>query len=91
MLLHHQTESGLREAVRRIPAVVVPTGIETWPAPWVFGRSQRLTDTTARTAGRLLDRLHVSGPGLHRDEDRPSAPSVAPGTARTVPVSEARR
>ena len=69
VLLRHQIESGLREAAGQIPTVVVPTGIETWPAPWDFGHSRRLIGTAARTAGRFLDRLDVAGPGLYRDED----------------------
>lgn len=72
---------------RRLPTAVVPAGIEARPAPWGFGHSRRLVDT----AGRFLDRLRVSGPGLHRGEDRLSATSVVPGTARTVSPSGARR
>ncbi|MEU8360029.1 patatin-like phospholipase family protein [Nonomuraea sp. NPDC048882] len=66
LLLHHQIERDLHEVSRRIPTVVVPTGIETWPAPWDFGQAERLIATASVEAGRFLDGLCVSGPGLYR-------------------------
>lgn len=69
LLLHHQIERDLREVSRYIPTVVLPTGIEAWPAPWDFGQSQRLISTACRTAERFLDELRVSGPGLYRVDD----------------------
>ncbi|GAA0583303.1 patatin-like phospholipase family protein [Kribbella sandramycini] len=64
--VHHQIEGDLADVARRLPVVVLPTGIDTWPAPWDFGHSRRLIDTAAGTAGRFLDRLHIEGPGLYR-------------------------
>lgn len=75
LLLHHQIERDLREVSRRIPTVVLPTGIEAWPAPWDFGQSQRLISTACRTAERFLDELRVSGPGLYRVDDSSAAPA----------------
>jgi NTE family protein len=69
LLLHHQIERDLREVAQHIPTVVLPTGIEDWPAPWDFGHSQRLISTACRTAGRFLDELHINGPGLYRVDD----------------------
>jgi NTE family protein len=69
LLLHHQIERDLREVAQHIPTVVLPTGIEDWPAPWDFGHSQRLISTACRTAGRFLDELHINGPGLYRVND----------------------
>lgn len=75
LLLHHQIERDLREVSRYIPTVVLPTGIEAWPAPWDFGQSQRLISTACRTAERFLDELRVSGPGLYRVDDSSAAPA----------------
>lgn len=69
LLLHHQIERDLHEVAQHIPTVVLPTGIEDWPAPWDFGHSQRLISTACRTAGRFLDELHINGPGLYRVND----------------------
>ncbi|WP_409474220.1 patatin-like phospholipase family protein [Streptomyces sp. HC307] len=88
LLLHHQIERDLREVSRHIPTVVLPTGIEAWPAPWDFGHSQRLISTAELTAGRFLDGLRISGPGLYRLHG-PSATSAGPGEASTSPISEA--
>jgi NTE family protein len=78
LLLHHQIERDLREVAQHIPTVVLPTGIEDWPAPWDFGHSQRLISTACRTAGRFLDELHINGPGLYRVNDS-SATCTSPG------------
>ncbi|MEV7733010.1 patatin-like phospholipase family protein [Streptomyces sp. NPDC088921] len=75
LLLHHQIERDLREVSRYVPTVVLPTGIEAWPAPWDFGQSQRLISTACRTAERFLDELRVSGPGLYRVDDSSAAPA----------------
>ncbi|MFD5625847.1 patatin-like phospholipase family protein [Streptomyces sp. NPDC127072] len=69
LLVRHQIERDLREAARHIPTVVLPTGVDAWPAPWDFGHSQRLISTACRTAGSFLDGLCVSGPGLYRADD----------------------
>jgi NTE family protein len=82
LALHHQIERDLHEVAERIPTVVLPTGIETWPAPWDFRHSRRLISTASRTAGRFLDGLHVSGPGLYRDDD----PLATSGEASTSGV-----
>jgi len=68
LMLHHQIERDLLEVSRDIPTVVLPTGVEQWPAPWDFAQSQRLISTASVTAGRFLDRLRVNGPGLYRAE-----------------------
>lgn len=86
LLLHHQIERDLHEVSMRIPTVVLPTGIETWPAPWDFRQAQRLISTASRTAGRFLDGLDVNGPGLYR-VDGPSLPSASPGTASASSTS----
>ncbi|MGP4091340.1 patatin-like phospholipase family protein [Streptomyces sp. KR55] len=88
LLLHHQIERDLHEVSQHIPTVVLPTGIEAWPAPWDFGHSQRLISTAELTAGRFLDGLRISGPGLYR-LDGPSATSAGPGEASTSSISEA--
>lgn len=86
LLMHHQIERDLHEAARHIPTVVLPTGIEEWPAPWDFGHSQRLISTASRTAGRFLDGLRVSGPGLYRADGPPEA-----STTSAIPaIPEAR-
>ncbi|KAF5999658.1 patatin [Streptomyces sp. WAC00263] len=90
LLMHHQIERDLHEVSQHIPTVVLPTGIEVWPAPWDFGHSQRLISTASRTAGRFLDGLRISGPGLYRGDDPPATPAVlhkAPNTS----VSEVGR
>lgn len=66
LLLHHQIERDLHEVSQHIPTVVLPTGIEDWPAPWDFGHSQRLISTACLTAEQFLDGLRISGPGLYR-------------------------
>ncbi|MEU5597802.1 patatin-like phospholipase family protein [Streptomyces sp. NPDC020298] len=86
LLLHHQIERDLHEVSQHIPTVVLPTGIETWPAPWDFRQAQRLIQTASRTAGRFLDGLCVSGPGLYRLEGAPMA-SAGPGEASTSSIS----
>ncbi|MFB4315891.1 patatin-like phospholipase family protein [Actinomadura sp. 21ATH] len=86
LLLHHQIERDLNEVSRRVPTVVPPTGVDTWPAPWDFGHSQRLIDTAALAAGRFLDRLRITGPGLYRDD--PAVPPARLGEARPRSVSE---
>ncbi|WP_405866119.1 MULTISPECIES: patatin-like phospholipase family protein [unclassified Streptomyces] len=85
LLLRHQIERDLHEVSRHIPTVVLPTGIEDWPAPWDFGHSQRLISTASRTAGRFLDGLRVSGPGLYRVDDPPAA-SAGPGGESTSSI-----
>jgi NTE family protein len=70
---HHQIERDLHEVSQHIPTVVLPTGIESWPSPWDFRHSQRLISTAYTAAGRFLDRLQISGPGLYRAEDLPAA------------------
>ncbi|WP_061294696.1 patatin-like phospholipase family protein [Herbidospora cretacea] len=65
LLWRHQIERDLHEVSRRIPTVVLPTGVDTWPAPWDFRHAQRLIDTARLAAGRFLDGLRVSGPGLY--------------------------
>lgn len=87
LLMRHQIERDLHEVSEHIPTVVLPTGVEAWPAPWDFGHSQRLISTASLTAGRFLDGLRVSGPGLYRAGDRP-APSAGPGEASTSSVIE---
>lgn len=81
LLMRHQIERDLDEVSRHVPTVVLPTGIDAWPAPWDFGHSQRLISTAHRTAGGFLDALRVGGPGLYRTD----APSPAPaGAASSV-------
>ena len=76
--LHHQVERDLQEVSRHIPTVVLPTGLETWPAPWDFGQSQRLINTAFRAVGGFLDGLRISGPGLYRGTNAPVGTSVSP-------------
>ncbi|MEJ8632919.1 MULTISPECIES: patatin-like phospholipase family protein [Streptomyces] len=85
LLMRHQVERDLHEVARHIPTVVLPTGIEAWPAPWDFGHSQRLISTASRTAGRFLDELHINGPGLYR-ADAPAA-TAGLGEASTSSLS----
>jgi NTE family protein len=80
LLLRHQIERDLREVSEHIPVVVLPTGVADWPAPWDFRQSRRLISTASRTSGRFLDGLHISGPGLYRD-DAP-ATTMAAGAGR---------
>ncbi|MFF5007627.1 patatin-like phospholipase family protein [Streptomyces phaeochromogenes] len=89
LLMHHQIERDLHEVARHIPTVVLPTGIEEWPAPWDFGHSQRLISTASRTAGRFLDGLRVSGPGLYRADGAPEA-SMASMASTTSAIPETR-
>jgi NTE family protein len=81
LLWHHQIERDLREVSEHIPTVVMPTGIEAWPAPWDFGHSRRLISTATSAAERFLDRLQVNGPGLYRAED-PAGASAMPSLSR---------
>ncbi|MFD7479110.1 patatin-like phospholipase family protein [Streptomyces sp. NPDC059837] len=89
LLMHHQIERDLHEVSQHIPTVVLPTGIEKWPAPWDFGDSQRLITTASLAAGRFLDGLRISGPGLYRVDDPPATPATPAGSdkARTTSVS----
>ncbi|SCG77395.1 patatin-like phospholipase family protein [Micromonospora humi] len=73
--LRHQIERDLQEVAGRIPTVVLPTGVETWPAPWDFGQSQRLISTAERAAECFIERLRIGGPGLYR-EDSPARSSI---------------
>ncbi|MFD5840221.1 patatin-like phospholipase family protein [Streptomyces chartreusis] len=85
LLLRHQIERDLLEVSRHVPTVVLPTGIETWPAPWDFGHSQRLISTAARSAGRFLDGLRIDGPGLYRlDSPLPTAAGVGGASFSSV-------
>ena len=86
LLLHHQIERDLHEVSKHIPTVVLPTGIEAWPAPWDFGHSEQLISTASLTAGRFLDGLRISGPGLYRVDD-PPATSAIPGGASAYSIS----
>lgn len=89
LLMHHQIERDLHEVARHIPTVVLPTGIEEWPAPWDFGHSQRLISTASRTAGRFLDGLRVSGPGLYRADGAPEASTMS--TTSAIPETRETR
>jgi NTE family protein len=73
LMFHHQIERDLHEVSRHIPTVVLPTGIEAWPAPWDFGQARRLISTASAAAGCFADRLVVHGPGLYRADDRQEA------------------
>ena len=79
LMWHHQVERDLHEVSGQIPTVVLPTGIEAWPAPWDFGQSERLITTASRTAGRFLDELRITGPGLYRADDPPPTPASPVG------------
>ncbi|WBB62476.1 patatin-like phospholipase family protein [Streptomyces sp. WMMC500] len=85
LLLRHQIERDLQDVARQVPTVVLPTGIETWPAPWDFGKSPRLITTATRTAGRFLDGLRISGPGLYRGDDPPAGPAGPDPVSTTSP------
>jgi NTE family protein len=87
LMWHHQIERDLHEVSEHIPTVVLPTGIEAWPAPWDFGASRRLISTASRTAGRFLDELRITGPGLYR-ADHPPGTSASPVQATTAEVSQ---
>lgn len=76
LLAHHQIERDLREVSTHLPTVVLPTGIDTWPAPWDFRHAERLIGTAARTAGRFLDGLRVNGPGLYGMSCHPAGPAA---------------
>ncbi|GAA3775011.1 patatin-like phospholipase family protein [Streptomyces chiangmaiensis] len=91
LLIRHQIERDLHEVSQHIPTVVLPTGIDAWPSPWDFGHSQRLISTASRTAGRFLDGLHISGPGLYRGDHPPPAAADGPGDGSTSPVSGVAR
>ncbi|MGZ3113452.1 patatin-like phospholipase family protein [Streptomyces sp. H62] len=75
VLMHRQIERDLTEVSRRVPTVVLPTGTDVWPAPWDFRHSRRLIDAAATTAGRFIDGLRVSGPGLYRADQAPTGPA----------------
>ncbi|WP_373103740.1 patatin-like phospholipase family protein [Streptomyces rubrogriseus] len=77
LLMHRQIERDLAEVSRRLPTVVLPTGTDVWPAPRGFRHSRRLVEAASATAGRFLDDLRVSGPGLYRAEDDPTAATAA--------------
>lgn len=81
--VHHQIEGDLHSVSEHIPTVVLPTGIDRWPAPWDFGHSQRLISTATAAAERFLTELRVDGPGLYRADadDRPSRTRVETGTS----------
>ncbi|WUD70844.1 patatin-like phospholipase family protein [Streptomyces sp. NBC_00510] len=85
LLMRHQIERDLHEVSRHIPTVVLPTGVETWPAPWDFGHSERLISTAHRTAADFLDGLSLSGPGLYRTDVPPPAPAGPAGAIPRVP------
>lgn len=68
LMMHHQIERDLGEVSRRIPTVVLPTGVLAWPAIWDFSHSRRLIDAARESAGRFLDDLVITGPGLYRRE-----------------------
>ncbi|MGW2051743.1 patatin-like phospholipase family protein [Streptomyces sp. NPDC001858] len=87
LLLHHQIERDLHEVSEHLPTVVLPTGVEAWPAPWDFGHTKRLISTAASAAGRFLDGLQISGPGLYRVDD-PLPTTAGPGDASTSPSLE---
>ncbi|MGI5290080.1 patatin-like phospholipase family protein [Nonomuraea polychroma] len=86
LLWHHQIERDLHEVSQQIPTVVLPTGIDTWPSPWDFSHSRRLINTASLAAGRFIDGLRISGPGLYR-VDGPPETSADPGTSWTASVS----
>lgn len=82
--VHHQIESDLHDVSQHIPTVVLPTGVDQWPAPWDFGHSERLITTATVTAERFLEELEVDGPGLYRvDPDtEPSQARAETGTSQ---------
>ena len=88
--LHHHIESNLREVSEHIPTIVLPTGIEAWPGPWDFSQSRRLISTASVTAGRFLDELWVTGPGLYRALDQPEAAFSRDQPTTTLSAGAAR-
>ncbi|GIF73343.1 patatin-like phospholipase family protein [Asanoa siamensis] len=80
LMLHEQIERDLLEVSKDVPTVVLPTGVDKWPAPWDFAHAQRLIDTASATSGRFLDRLRVSGPGLYRMSAVVTPPACRPTT-----------
>ena len=90
LMFHHQIERDLREVSRSIPTVVLPTGIQAWPAPWDFRHSQRLISTSFATTGRFLDQLHINGAGLYRVGDQPET-WTGPAETSTATRSEVNR
>jgi NTE family protein len=90
LLFYHQIERDLHEVSRHVPTVVLPTGVETWPAPWDFGHARRLIRTSSVTAGRFIDRLHIDGPGLYRADDHPNT-WAGPAPTPLSTASEAAR
>jgi NTE family protein len=95
LMMHQQIERDLLDVSRRVPTVVLPTGIAEWPAPWDFRHSRWMIDTASRTAGHFLDELRISGPGLYRSvgiSEPPAAPrDAAEDAAETTPALEAGR
>ncbi|NEC39271.1 patatin-like phospholipase family protein [Streptomyces rubrogriseus] len=77
LLMRRQIERDLAEVSRRLPTVVLPIGTDVWPAPRGFRHSRRLVEAASATAGRFLDDLRVSGPGLYRAEDDPATATAA--------------
>ncbi|WP_399185513.1 patatin-like phospholipase family protein [Streptomyces sp. TLI_185] len=57
-LLHHQIERDLHEVSRHLPTVVLPTGIEAWPAPWVPARPCTCTPAATSPSPIPLRRSH---------------------------------
>ena len=84
LLWHHQIERDLHEVSQHIPTVVVPTGVEDWPAPWDFGHSQRLITTASPRGGALSRRAahQRAGPVSGR---RSSGAIGRPGTRHGLP------
>jgi NTE family protein len=60
------------------PDAVVPGGggVLGAAAPWDFGHSRRLISTASVTAGRFLDGLSVTGPGLYRGHDHRESSAI---------------
>lgn len=65
-----QVRRDLREVASAVPTVVLPTGVDAWPAAWDFDHSQRLIRTAYETACRFLDDFRVDGPGLYTTTER---------------------
>ncbi|WP_328531391.1 patatin-like phospholipase family protein [Nocardioides sp. NBC_00368] len=68
--LQDQVRRDLREVATAVPTVVLPTGVDAWPAAWDFDHSQRLIRTAYETACRFLDDLRIDGPGLYTTTER---------------------
>lgn len=68
--LQDQVRRDLREVATAVPTVVLPTGVDAWPAAWEFDHSQRLIRTAYETACRFLDDFRVDGPGLYTTTER---------------------